>query len=403
MKFLNAYIALSVLLEHTQAATNLRSSSDPAVRRLVDNDDIQFIEFEATNGVCNYDMLVQALAEVCPDCDLVELLGKNKESSARNKVDRLCKDAIADNSNTRRGGAYDFKDITGEGYQFDNEFYDGGTPLNAEYDPVDIANSQGGADIERVYNDVSKNQLITFPSEYLKDNFLENCEAQAVMCCWVQDRQAGDNNGNCNSNDCYDEDPADNTDICWVDLHAAAKSNHVEGGFAIFPGNTATTGEGDAHCHGFAWSNDPNSPDYRYRGNVLFYVSMYDHLEQRGYVRNVPGATMCSCIDKSPTASRADCTNVEVTETFKFERVQNGNSANNNIDAASIVDIDVVFNNCPTSNTQNNDLRRWYDKLEGGGVTTEASDNVFNKHIIGDCDNGDYYEEFLASKGFALK
>jgi len=253
-----------------------------------------------------------------------------------------------------------------------------------------------------VYDEVAKDQLITFPSEYLKDNFLENCQAQAVMCCWVQDRQAGDNNGNCNENDCYDKDPADNTDICYVDLHAAAKSNHVEGGFALFPGNAATTGEGDAHCHGFAWSNNENAPDYRYRGNALFYVSMYDHLEQRGYVRNVPGATMCSCIDKSPTASRSDCTNVEVTETFRFERVQNGNSSNNYIGEASIVDVDLVFNNCPTDDGQNNDLERYYDQLQGQGVTTSTSDEIFDKHIVGDCNDDTHYEEFLASKGFAL-
>ena len=42
-----------------------------------------------------------------------------------------------------------------------------------------------------------------------------------------------------------------------------------------------------------AWSNDANDPTARYRGNNIFYVSMYDHMYVRGYVGNVPGAPMC--------------------------------------------------------------------------------------------------------------
>ena len=37
----------------------------------------------------------------------------------------------------------------------------------------------------------------------------ERCSAHAVKCCWPRDRQAGDNNGNCNSpydSNCVDKD-----------------------------------------------------------------------------------------------------------------------------------------------------------------------------------------------------
>jgi len=37
--------------------------------------------------------------------------------------------------------------------------------------------------------------------------------------------------------------------------------------------------------------------DYRYRANNLFYVSMSDHLHDRGYVRSVQGAPMCGCVE----------------------------------------------------------------------------------------------------------
>ena len=40
--------------------------------------------------------------------------------------------------------------------------------------------------------------------------------------------------------------------------------------------------EGDIHCHGFAWDRAKIDAIARYRGNNLFYVSMYDHLYSRG-------------------------------------------------------------------------------------------------------------------------
>lgn len=391
-------IFITSLISQTQAAdtNNLRNSSS-SKRHLLTNKEVDTISFTTTTGECNYTILETALADICgTNCDLQVLLGKKDRTEAEVLVEQLCKDAIATNSSTkRRGTAFGFEEVTGQGYQFDNEFFDGGTPLNAEYEPVAIADSLGGANIEDVFESVAEEQLITYP-EYLKDNFVDNCAAQAVMCCWVQDRQANDNNGNCADEDCYNKDPADNTDVCYVDLAKAAKSNHVEGGFALFPGNSADTGEGDAHCHGFTWPDDKTSPEYRYRGNALFFVSMYDHLDTRGYVRNVPGATMCSCIDKSPTVSRSDCTNVEVTETFVFKRGRRF------IREAYIEDIDVNFNNCPTDDGQNNDLERWYNQEIRSDDATQ-SDIIFDQHIVGDCDDGDHYVNFLKTKGYTLE
>ena len=60
---------------------------------------------------------------------------------------------------------------------------------------------------------------------------------------------------------------------------------------------------------------------YRYAANKLFYyVSMYEHMYQRGYVRNVPGAPMCGCcLEKMPVVTRSDCTEIEAIEIWKFE------------------------------------------------------------------------------------
>jgi len=92
-------------------------------------------------------------------------------------------------------------------------------------------------------------------------------------------------------------------------------SSHVPGGFAVFEGGS----EGDTHCHGFAWDEIGEDAIAKYKGNNLFYVSMYDHLYTRGYVRAVPGSPMCGCVEQMPVVSRSDCTQLDVQETFVFK------------------------------------------------------------------------------------
>ena len=122
----------------------------------------------------------------------------------------------------------------------------------------------------------------------------------AIVSCWPKDRQANDNNGNCATPyeyNCVDKDPADNANICYIDHERSSKASHVDSGFSIF-GDLVTKKEnieGPVHCHGFAWSDDPLHADSVFKGNLLFYVSMYDHMTQRGYVRNIPGSPMCAC------------------------------------------------------------------------------------------------------------
>jgi len=104
---------------------------------------------------------------------------------------------------------------------------------NEQYEPkrVDITS------FAELYTDVYKETLITFPEDTVEKNF-GSCEAQTVMCCWVQDRfDDGTNDGNCEEDDCKDADPADNTDICYVDLKKSSGFNHVEGGYADYSGS----------------------------------------------------------------------------------------------------------------------------------------------------------------------
>lgn len=316
--------------------------------------------------------------EFTDDCNLAnvlevtgdELYDYIPEANAEAKIEELCQIARDNNSNPRKG-AFNFKKINGKGWQFTSNYYDGGTYINEEYEPEEV-------NFDDIYNNEAKDMLITYPDtqDTAEKNFA-NCQAQAVMCCWVQDRydDDGNNNGDCDQDDCKDADPADNTDVCYHELEAGAGSSHVAGGDAIY--TLTNEDEGATHCHGFAWDKNEQSTDYRYRGNLLFYVSMYDHLSQRGYVREVPGAPMCACLEQMPVVEESDCTETVVDETYTMSFRSNG------VHRASITDVDVTYEACT-----NNELEDRFDELKADGKTTEEADAIVDEHLVGEgnCD-----------------
>ena len=195
-----------------------------------------------------------------------------------------------------------------EGSSFVKDYYNGGTHWNGETETL-LHPSDGttpeqvlktdAATVYAYYGNAQRKPFI-WPNELTQFN-LEECKLKAAQCCWPQDRQANDNNGNCAKaydTNCVDKDPGDNTDLCMVDLSYAPDNNFVSAsGYTVFPGDNGN-GEGAIHCHGFAWTNDDMDYYTRYKANNLFYVSMYDHMYQRGYVRNIAGAPMCGCLEK---------------------------------------------------------------------------------------------------------
>ena len=155
--------------------------------------------------------------------------------------------------------AVNWSKIANKGANFDKQYYDGNTYWNEEretiYDtliPNEPSNrlSRDAERVDDIYETVAERLSFSWPDHV--ENF-DNCEMRAAMCCWVSDRQANDNNGNCATpydENCIDADPGDNTEICAVDMErSGASSIYVEDGIGLFPGNV----EGPAHCHGFAW------------------------------------------------------------------------------------------------------------------------------------------------------
>ena len=64
------------------------------------------------------------------------------------------------------------------------------------------------------------------------------CKAHAAQCCWPRDRQAKDNNGNCNTpydSYCVDKNVGDNTDLCYIALGKASYTNGIDAhSFGVF-------------------------------------------------------------------------------------------------------------------------------------------------------------------------
>jgi len=214
------------------------------------------------------------------------------------------------------------------------------------------------------------------------ENF-ENCNMRAAMCCWVTDRQANDNNGNCATpydTKCTDADPGDNCDVCGVDFaRSGTNSIHMEDGLSLYEGKALTRNdskEGAVHCHGFAWGHDQLEPDYRYRANNLFYVSMSDHMHDRGYTRNIPGAPMCGCIEKMPIVSRSDCTEISSKEFWKFSW-----SADTSTLTASLERAEIKYNACRGFHG-NNDLYKFYIRLAREGRASWAELEKMNGYLV---------------------
>jgi hypothetical protein len=168
-----------------------------------------------------------------------------------------------------------------------------GTIFNTETDNYDF--TKDTARLVQIRDELLLKHGIGWPGN--TDNFnLESCETHAAMCCYVSSRDPTNDTG----------EPIDNTDVCVHNMADAQTSSHVRGGESIF------VDEGPVNCHGFFW----NEGD-RYKGNLLFHVAMSEGLIKNQYVRNVPGAPMCGCVEQMPVVTHSDCTDMTVSEDFQ--------------------------------------------------------------------------------------
>jgi len=376
---------------------------------------------ELSKQECNYDNFMAAFRvvfddpfNISPGCtntaeqDLAIHLGTDLEG-LENGVIEACKSVTPHHY-------LNFEDIpNSDDPNFLQTFYNGGTDWNEHIETLRTPPSDGTnpAQVlkEEAYNvrsyfdgntGLARNAHLELPD--IPNFDLDTCNLNAAMCCYVQDRQADDGNGNCDNGDnndqydtlCVDKDPGDNTDLCLVDWNRAPFSNGVgSDGFTVYAEDN-DEGEGNIHCHGFAWPNDDAHMYSRYKGNNLFFVSMYDHMYKRGYVRNVPGAPMCGCVEHMPVVSRADCTQTDVIESFRF--VRNTDSVGFE---GEITFIDIDFNSCQGVD-RNNNLENFYQRLVNEGMAESSQlQEIRDNYIVGDHQCDEYISSWFDERGYA--
>lgn len=291
-------------------------------------------------------------------------------------------------------------DITvDQGSQFIELYYSGRGSWNEETEtklyPGSSANSanvlKDDAYMVNDYKAISEKAMFKMPNLAQFDPNI--CTARAAQCCWPRDRQANDNNGNCGTpydSDCIDKDVADNTDLCYNELGKAPYTNGIDAnGFSTYDH------EGPVHCHGFAWSTDEQEISTRYKANALFFVSMYDHMYQRGYVENIPNSPMCGCVEHMPTVSRSDCTQTNVKEYYTFYEDMSGSGFSSIID-----EIKLQYQACQGANGNNNDLSAFVQQLVNDGKLSTTEQDIFEKHVVGIGNCQSVVEELWEDSGF---
>jgi len=303
-------------------------------------------------------------------------------------------------------GLMPWASVTDKGDKFDKEHFDGNGEWNEERqtnkphqpyvlnEPSNVL-KRDAQRVDDVYEGFAQSGPIQWPGDAptSMSNF-ENCQLQSAMCCFVQDRQANDNNGNCHTpydSNCIDKDPADNTEICGVSMKRSIKDSvHVDDGFVIYEKDE----EGPTHCHGFAWGEDEREPDFRYRANNLFYVSMSDHMHDRGYVRAVQGAPMCACVENMPIVTRSDCTEIHATEFYKFTFTFQPEPTFN----VAVTYTEIDFNAC--SAQTNNDLQSFMERLLNEGRVTQEKYEKFRQTIRGNTNCPSGQNDLLFEQGY---
>mmetsp|Transcript_7047 Transcript_7047/g.9943 ORF Transcript_7047/g.9943 Transcript_7047/m.9943 type:complete len:784 (+) Transcript_7047:183-2534(+) len=365
-------------------------------------------------GACNYENLLKAFTTFWDDP--IESYGC--ETSAEEELESLLGNTTITDICRSAYESYEpfpFANIANKGNDFVQTYFNGGTDWNEEYETMYPTDADGNPTnrlrtsgdqigdafrVKNIYDSEAQYGMIEWPDSLTNFN-PETCNYNSAYCCWPKDRQANDNNGNCNSpydTNCIDKDPSDNTNLCYVDMKSS--------GYELFPfddennnNNPTDRGEGQVHCHGFAWADYPE-PSSAYKGNNLFYVSMYDHMSERGYVKNIPGAPMCACSEQMPIVERADCTQMDVDEAFKI--TYNGAEGF----SAELTEIYVDFNACQGydrfGHKDNNDLWSYMNRLYREGKISGDKLSFISKMLVGEHpDNCDIAtDRFMKGKGY---
>jgi len=265
--------------------------------------------------------------------NLADRLGvQNDEAIIQQELDSKCDSALSP--------TIDLSDTLGKGPQFLKNFLDGGTTWNDNFETGDGSYSltNDAAVISSVYNTSGKTTVFGTPdggtSDYY-DRYFSNfyageqeCQLGVIECCYTSSRESATGNTS------FEENAA----MCALDLQGATKSNHIKArSFTYFD----TQPSDETYCSGFAYEEDSFGDSVKY--NSLFHMAMMTNLYEKGYVKNIPGAPLCGCVEQMPIIDNADC--IRAVEGYKMD--ENGE-----------VSVDISWEDCGM------DLASYYETLD---------------------------------------
>lgn len=272
------------------------------------------------------------------------------------KLDGLCGAA--------REPSLDLSEAIGEGPQFLKNFLDGGTTWNDNYEADGkYILSQDAAIIPTLYDSKATNTVFSAPDgganaeyEHYFSNFFngdQECRLGVIECCYTASRSYPDQTG-----------LEDNAQMCALDLTLAAKSNHIQSpdfkpSFTYY----GTKAQDDTYCSGFAYDEDSFGDAVKY--NTLFHMAMMTNLYTKNYVKNIPGAPMCGCLEQMPVVDNAAC--VKEKEGYEIDL------------STGDINVDISWEECGT----NVDLYSYYEALPG----RSAFEKTFVREKIVGTDN----------------
>lgn len=264
---------------------------------------------------------------------------QNDATAIQNKLDKKCADAVKP--------SLDLSDAIGEGPQFLKNFLDGGTTWNDNYEANGKYVLSEDAAIIRTLSDTrAKTTVFSAPDGGANDkydkyfsNFYngdKECRLGVIECCYTASRNPDKSVGLEN-----------NAEMCALDLTLAAKSNHIQSP-AFRPSFTyyGTQDQDDSYCSGFAYEEDSFGDSVKY--NTLFHMAMVTNLYEKKYVKNIPGAPMCGCVEQMPVVDNAACV-----------KVKEGYTINSDGDVA----VSLSWEDCEM------DLYSYYETLDGRSET----------------------------------
>lgn len=325
-------------------------------------------------GNCNYANFAANLQGTCTLAELFAATTTN-QTTIQLEVAALCK----------YDAPVQFVEILGGSYQDDRRYFAGGGDV---VDSVADSSASWGVvtgRLERFETNLGSNTLISFPQYAARVKYNQmaglgnngypanmnldtSCALRTVMCCFTQEANKMGN--------FIDEEGDLTTDVCRHDLADSPQSNHIAGGYSVFPGQDTTT----THCTGFTWT----VANADLVGNMMYDISLRNTL-MKGYTRGVPGAPMCGCVEHMPIVESAFCrtatkaSDIQYTFTYEDGELRASNT------------VDITYEDCGM------DLANQYKTNNPSNAT------LIDAHLVGDGGCAANLEQYLNDEQFLVE